>query len=88
MALRIVEALDAYMREYHGGSVEDCRKAFEELKRARADTTFASDEEIERARDQYALGSDDDIEVDDGALSSQADGGTWVQAWVWLPDEA
>ena len=45
----------------------------------------ATPEEIERARNDYAKGSDDDIEIDDDALTSRADNGTWVQAWVWLP---
>lgn len=41
---------------------------------------------IEAARKQYAEGSDDDIEVDDNACMSRADGGTWVQAWVWVKE--
>jgi hypothetical protein len=45
----------------------------------------ATAEEIAAARDLYARGSDDDIEVDDNALASRCDEGTWVQAWVWLP---
>lgn len=36
------------------------------------------------ARQEYAQGSDNDIEVDDDAQLSQADDGTWVQAWVWI----
>ena len=39
---------------------------------------------IEEARAQYAEGSDDDVEIDDDALFSQSDGGTWVSAWVWV----
>lgn len=70
-----------------GDTTAEIGKQFEELKRSRAVMTFATPEEIEEARDKYALGSDDDIEVDDGALTSQADNGTWVQAWVWLRKE-
>lgn len=46
---------------------------------------FATEEEIALARRRYIEGSCTDIEIDDGALASRADDGTWVQAWVWLP---
>lgn len=89
MTLRIIEALDAFLREEEkgaNGDDADHLRAWNELKQARAETTFADDKEIARARDQYAFGSDD-VKIDDGALTSQADDGTWVQAWVWLPDD-
>lgn len=39
----------------------------------------------EEAHDQYAC---DEIEIDDeGVGTSEAEGGVWVQAWVWVPDE-
>lgn len=48
----------------------------------------ATADQIERARNLYAEGSDNDIEIDDGALQSRGgDPGTWVAAWVWVPDE-
>lgn len=84
MALRIVEALDAYLREYQGGTVENCRKAFEELKRCRSDMTFADATLVEQARDKYALGSSDNVEIDDGALTSESESGMWVNAWVHI----
>lgn len=31
------------------------------------------------------LYADDECEIDDDAGTSQADTGTWVQAWVWVP---
>lgn len=43
--------------------------------------------QIARARRLYAQGSDDDIEIDDDALVSEGDGGAWVQAWVWVPNQ-
>ena len=50
--------------------------------------TSATREEVERARAIYQT---DEIEIDDDAKTSQAednpDGGKWVAAWVWLPDE-
>lgn len=39
---------------------------------------------IERARE---LHQDEDTEIDDNASTSEADGGTWVQAWVWVPND-
>ena len=41
---------------------------------------------IEMARSLYE-GTDGDIEVDDDASISPSEGGTWVQAWVWVPDD-
>lgn len=39
----------------------------------------------EKAHDLYAS---DDVEIDDeGVGTSPAEGGTWVQAWVWVPDD-
>ena len=41
---------------------------------------------IETARGMYALRSNDDLEIDDEPSVSIADEGTWVMAWVWVPD--
>ncbi len=40
----------------------------------------------EEANDQYG---NDDVEIDDEPGTSEADGGTWVAAWVWVaqPDD-
>lgn len=38
---------------------------------------------IAAARDEYAS---DDVEIDDNPSISRADDGTWVSAWVWVPD--
>ena len=46
----------------------------------------ASPELVELAREVYALRGDNDIEIDDDALTSGTDSGTWVAAWVWMPD--
>ena len=46
-------------------------------------TTFA-DSRLEReARDLY---QDDDTEIDPEPPTSVSEGGTWVQAWVWVQD--
>lgn len=41
----------------------------------------------EAAHDEYALGSDNNIEIDDEPAIAPASGGTWVAAWVWMPDD-
>lgn len=51
---------------------------------ASSDEDIASDDLIERAR---ALHCTDEINVDFGAKISAADEGTWVQGWLWVPDE-
>lgn len=38
----------------------------------------------DRAVAEYAT---DEIEIDDVAYISQANDGTWVSAWVWVPNE-
>lgn len=48
----------------------------------------ASPEEIDVARETYVEGSNDDIEIDDDALRSRSPNGVWVQAWVYVPNEA
>lgn len=39
---------------------------------------------VAKARKAYAS---DDVEIDDNPRISTADGGMWVQAWVWVGDE-
>jgi len=39
---------------------------------------------IDMARAMY---QENDIEIDDDAKISVAEGGAWVQAWVWIPEE-
>jgi hypothetical protein len=41
---------------------------------------------VEKARALYE-GSDGDLEIDDDASTSPGEGGTWVAAWVWVPQE-
>ena len=52
------------------------RDAIKAMKDAAADET-----DIERAREGYG---NDECEIDDDAVCSPSDEGTWVQAWVWL----
>lgn len=42
------------------------------------------DEVYDRAESLYASNS---IQIEHGGVTSEADGGTWVQAWVWVEDE-
>lgn len=39
------------------------------------------------AAERYVDGSDGNIEIDSDAFASGAENGTWVQAWVWVPEE-
>jgi hypothetical protein len=87
MTLAVIEALDAYLEKLDNGTDGEVGHTLNLLRKARQETTFADDKEIARARDKYALGSNDDVEIDDGALTSAGDEGTWVQAWVWLPHD-
>ncbi|MFP3609228.1 hypothetical protein SB778_03825 [Paraburkholderia sp. SIMBA_050] len=86
MALRIIEALDAYLRAAAGGTetAAECKTAYAELQRARSEMLFADPDLLNEARERYADGSDDNVEIDDGALISEGEGGTWVLAWVWV----
>ena len=47
-------------------------------------TIPADPAEIEEARQIHAS---DEINIDDNAGISHADGGFWVQAWVWVEDK-
>lgn len=86
MALRIIEALDAYLRALDNGTDGEIGAAVNQLRWARTNMTFATEIQIQCARSRYADRSSDNLEVDDGALTSEGDGGTWVNAWVWLED--
>jgi hypothetical protein len=49
---------------------------------------IAFPEQVARARAEYANNSDDNIEIDDDAVVvPTVDGGSWIQAWVWLSEE-
>lgn len=57
----------------------DALGLIEKAKADRADPAL-----IEAAREAYGS---EDIEIDDMAGASPGEGGTWVQAWVWIADE-
>lgn len=42
---------------------------------------------IELAQEHYANEDEMQIQIDDDAELSEADEGTWVAAWVWLPSQ-
>lgn len=39
---------------------------------------------VEKACNIYAS---DDVEIDDEPMFSEAENGTWVSAWVWIPND-
>jgi len=41
---------------------------------------------VARARAMYEVDSDDDIEIDESPIFSETDSGTWVSAWLWVPN--
>jgi hypothetical protein len=88
MTLRTIVVLDAYLREVEkglaGDSTAEIGKRFEELKRSRAEMTFADPTLLEMARQKYAYGSSDDVEIDDEAITAKSDTGMWVNAWVHI----
>jgi len=49
------------------------------------DLAHVSEDEREMLRDHY--GWSDDIEIDHDAITSEGEGGKWVQAWLWLANE-
>ena len=49
------------------------------------------DPRIEAARKHYlsldGIAYDQNVAIDDNATIREADGGHWIAAWLWLPDE-
>jgi len=66
----------------------DLAQAVRDLSGALSELDYASAEEIKLAREIH-VGRGYSVEVDDGAITSRANVGLWVQAWVWVdnPDE-
>lgn len=50
--------------------------------KAPSDEDIASNDLINRAR---AIHASDDINIDHDAKVSEADEGSWVQGWLWVP---
>ena len=46
---------------------------------------FATAEQVAAASDEYCT---DEINIDDGAPISEGDDGIWVQAWLWVSNDA
>lgn len=81
----LIEAAKAVVNNWENGDLAD---SVFRLDNALLNIEQATFEEIDAAREAYAKGSNDDIEIDDGALRSRSPNGVWVQAWVYVPDEA
>lgn len=64
--------------------LHNARDDIRALAQAVLDRRHATPDLIEAAREAYAHGSDDNVKVDDDALVSRGEDGTWVQAWVWV----
>jgi len=47
----------------------------------------ATEDELRAARRRHCHDSDNEIEIDEPAEVLRADTGTWVRAWVWIPNE-
>lgn len=73
-----INAVGVYL---NARSQEATTKALAALREAYADVTVATPELGEDAR---ALYGSDEINIDDGALTSVGEDGTWVQAWLWV----
>lgn len=58
----------------------------EALRAAKRLYNEALDGLLKRARQKYSEVSSDDIEIDDTPAVCKVDEGTWVNAWVWVPD--
>lgn len=82
-----LNALAAYiaLMEAKDTALADITTSYAALREAFSQITQADGAMVEAAQARHADGSDDEIEVDDGALTSCADEGTWVMAWVWVP---
>lgn len=73
---RLIELSDTVLTEDTAAEVQ---KILHEAKRNMADPALR-----EAAHDQYGT---DEIEIDDEPAIASASGGTWVAAWVWMPDD-
>lgn len=76
----LYRALSSLLYMSSGTEIGDhIERTLEEYRESQAD-----EELIARAKELY---QNDDCEVDTGALTSEADDGIWVQAWVWVPNK-
>lgn len=66
---------------------KDLAEALEEAMRAEKDIRREA-KAIAYAREEYADPSDNDIEIDDNPLTCDAGNGVWINAWVWVPNDA
>lgn len=66
------------------------KKNLEHLARSAPKLTASIREAIVKARAielARLMQASDDLEIDDDPKTSRAPSGTWVQAWVYVPDE-
>ena len=73
---RLIELSDTVLTE---DTAAEMQKILHNAKRNMADPALR-----EAAHDEYGT---DEVEIDDEPAIAPADGGTWVAAWVWMPDE-
>jgi hypothetical protein len=72
-----------------GVGLEEDKKIAEALDKAIADAKQAitDRERFEGQIDAAREVCDDDLEIDDDPVTSEADGGVWVSAWIWVRND-
>lgn len=79
----LIESAQALLDAYGGDTPDWLRAEATALEKAIGEMRDAAATPEERAAAQDEHGSDD-VEIDDDALASRTDEGTWVQGWVYV----
>ena len=70
------------------GRIPEQQPTWNELEVTSAAIPSKEDSIRHAAKQYHSIGSfDGDIEIDENAVVRAADGGHWVQAWLWLPQQ-
>lgn len=80
--MTVTRLIEAALKVVQAQGKRATTAAVRELRLAAKDATFATAEDLAVAREVHAR--DGWIEVDDGALTSESEGGKFIQAWVWI----
>ena len=81
---RLIEAARAVLAN-DPQSLEQLREALDDLDAAESDADACA-QAVEAARDEFVSGSEEDIEIDAHPLVDLVPEGTWVNAWLFVPD--
>jgi hypothetical protein len=82
---RLIEAARAVLAN-DPQSIEQLREALDDLDAAESDADACA-RAVESARDEYVSASEEDIEIDEHPLVDLVPEGTWVNAWLFVPDD-